>query len=360
MERRAFLRLAGTIGLGMALPGLAACSKSDSVPSVPSGSSQSAAPPAIKTIRHGILQGNLGSLVLTLPKVEEAHRLTYDIKPFRDTTAALQALDQGEIDACNLTTQHLVRAIDEGMKVTMVCGWGGGYNVLFARADLPVQKDDWAGLKALAAERKKAGKPIKIGVPTGSLQHLKLIWALKTAGIDPEKDVDTVNIPFPEHARAIEGGEVDLAMGVAVFAAMSINSGKGKLFNHLVGGRSGKQEIGFAVRRQLIEKEPDVAERVVKSHVEAIKQFMTDVNRQVELELAYTKLPKPVLEMAQGQFLKFNYRLDVADVEGMAKEMFEVGWVKKDYASQVKDFINLSFLAKATGEPIPQLSTWKT
>src|SRR5215831_7732943 len=67
------------------------------------------------TIRHGIQIGALGALRTVLPNVEKAYELKYDIKDFRDSTSALLALDQGELDIANTTSQHLVRAINEGI-----------------------------------------------------------------------------------------------------------------------------------------------------------------------------------------------------------------------------------------------------
>src|SRR4051812_10874036 len=84
-------------------------------------------------VREGIQIGALGALRTSLPDVAAKHGLAFEIKDFNDSTAALRALDQGELDIANTTSQHLVRAITEGMDVVWVAGWGGGYNVLVAR-----------------------------------------------------------------------------------------------------------------------------------------------------------------------------------------------------------------------------------
>src|SRR5215468_2004585 len=135
------------------------------------------------TVRHGIQIGALGALRTLLPAIETKYGLKYDVKDFRDSTSALLALDQGELDVANTTSQHLVRAISEGMDVVWICGWGGGYNVLVARKglDLPVADE---ALGAAILRRKQDGKPITIGVPTGSLQHAKLSFYLKSLGLD--------------------------------------------------------------------------------------------------------------------------------------------------------------------------------
>ena len=89
-------------------------------------------------VRHGIQIGALGALRTTLPEVAAKHGLKYDVKDFTDSTAALRALEQGELEVANTTSQHLVRAITEGIDVVWVAGWGGGYNVLVSRKDFNV------------------------------------------------------------------------------------------------------------------------------------------------------------------------------------------------------------------------------
>jgi NitT/TauT family transport system substrate-binding protein len=308
-------------------------------------------------VRHGIQIGALGALRTLLPSVEKKHGLKYDVKDFRDSTAALLALDQGELDVANTTSQHLARAISEGMDVVWICGWGGGYNVLVAgkRLDLPTED---AALGAAILRRKREGKPITIGVPTGSLQHAKLSFFLKSLGIDGERDTQIVNIPFPSHPRALEAGEVDMAMTLCVFGAMAIDKGDAKLVRHLFGDRSGKQEIGFIANRKLTQRKPELVQKIVSSHVEAMNTFMSNPDLRIELERKYSRLPDAVIAMQERQFLKYDYRTNVADLKTMAKELRELGWVKEDYSDRVDKYIDLAFLAKATGRSPAQLSTW--
>ena len=78
------------------------------------------------TVRYGTAIGAVGALRMVLPSVEKKYGLKYDVKDFRDSTSQLLALDQGELDIANTTSQHLVRAISEGMDVVWIAGWGGG------------------------------------------------------------------------------------------------------------------------------------------------------------------------------------------------------------------------------------------
>ncbi|AMN43167.1 ABC transporter substrate-binding protein [Rhodoplanes sp. Z2-YC6860] len=313
---------------------------------------------AADTVREGLQIGAMGALRTTLPEANKKQDLVFDAKDFRDSTAVLLAIEQGELETGNTTTQHLIRAISENIPVKWVCGWGGGYNVLVSRKGLDLKPNDGASLKSLAASRKSSGKPLAIGTPTGSMQHAKLAVYLKSLGIDPDKDVQVVNIPFPNHPRALEAAEVDLAMTLSAFGAIAIEKGDAALFLHLFGGNFGKQEVGFIVTDKLIKEKPALLQRIVNAHVEAMKTFMGQPDKQIEFEKKYSRLPDPVIAMQEREFLKYNFRTNVADIKTMARELHELGWVKEDFSAKVESFVDLSFVAKASGLSPAELSTW--
>jgi len=313
---------------------------------------------AAETVRDGLQIGAIGALRSSLPDAAKKYDLAYDVKDFRDSTAVLLALEQGELEIGNTTTQHLIRAISEGIPVSWICGSGGGYNVLLMRKGLNIKAGDGAALSRLAIDRKKSGKPLSFGVPTGSLQHAKLSIYLKSIGIDPEKDVQVANIPFPNHPRALEAAEVDMAMTLSAFGAIAIDKGDGELYLHLFGKDYGKQEVGFIVSQKLIQKKPDLVQRIVSSHVDAMKTFIDRPERQIELETKYSQLPAPVVAMQERDFLKYNFRTNVEDIRVMARELYQLGWVNEDFSKKVDSYIDLSFAAKATGMSTSELSTW--
>jgi NitT/TauT family transport system substrate-binding protein len=313
---------------------------------------------AADTFREGLQIGAMGALRTTLPGADKKYDLTLDAKDFRDSTSVLLAIEQGELEVGNTTTQHLIRAISENIPVRWVCGWAGGYNVLVSRKGLNLKQNDAASLKSQAASRKQSGKPLVIGVPTGSLQHAKLAIYLKSIDIDPDKDVQIANIPFPNHPRVLEASEVDLAMTLSAFGAIAIEKGDATLFLHLFGGKFGKQEIGFIVTEKLIKEKPALVQRIVNAHVDAMKTFMGQPDKQIEFEKKYSRLPDAVIAMQERNFLQYNLRTNVADIKTMARELHQLGWVKEDFTPKVDGFIDLSFVAKASGLSVAELSTW--
>jgi NitT/TauT family transport system substrate-binding protein len=309
------------------------------------------------TIRAGIQIGALGALRTTLPLVEKKYDLKYDIKDFRDSSEALRALDQGELEIANTTAQHLVRAIDEGIDVVWVAGWGGGYNVLVAGKGFGLSASDDASVKAAILKR-KATAPVKIGVPTGSMQHAKLIQYLRAIGVDPDKDVSVVNVPFPTHPQALQSGEVDMAMTLAGFGVLAIEKSGATAVKHLFGGPYGKQEIGFIVQGSVIKNKPDLVARMVASIVEAMNMFIGDMDKQVMYEKKYSRFPPSVIETSEREYLRYQFATNVVDLKAMAKEMNALGWMKEDLSSKIDGVLNMTFLSKASGKSIAELSAW--
>jgi ABC-type nitrate/sulfonate/bicarbonate transport system substrate-binding protein len=342
ITRRKFGKTLGVAAAGFALPAI-----------FPGG-----AQAAADVIRDGLQIGAMGALRTSLPAAAQPDNLTFDVKDFTDSTAALLAIEQGELEICNTTTQHLVRAMSENIPVRWVCGWGGGYNVLVSGKALNLKENDSAALKSLVASRKQSGKPLTVGVPTGSLQHAKLLVYLKSIEIDPDKDVQVANIPFPNHPRALQAGEVDLAMTLSAFGAIAIDKGDAALFLHLFGGNFGKQEVGFLVAEKLITDKPELVQRVVSANVAAMKTFMDQPDKQIEFEKKYSRLPETVIAMQERDFLRYNFRTNVADIKTMARELNQLGWVKEDFGPKVDSFVDLSFVAKASGLTPAELSTW--
>jgi hypothetical protein len=142
------------------------------------------------------------------------------------------------------------------------------------------------------------------------------------------------------------------------FGAIAINKGDARLVRHLFGGRFGKQEVGFIVNRKLTRDKPDLVSRIVASHVEAMRLFIGNPDRQIEYERKYSRLPDPVIVMQEKQFLQYDYRTNVSDLKAMATELRGLGWVKEDYSDRLEKYLDLSFLAKTTGQSAAELSTW--
>ncbi len=341
VDRRTFLYLAGAGGAAGALAGL--------LPARPAA--------ATTSLSVGWLVKWGGQLVANYPEIERRYDVKLKVLTFPHTVAAMQALSSGNIDVTHLTTQHFVRAIDEGLGLYFVCGLCAGLIEFDVHKRVPVGYGDWAGLKTHVHARAAEGRPFTIGVPTGSYQHLMATWQLSRHGIDPARDVRLLNLNFPEHPRVMELGQVDMVSTVSVFGASIVAGGHGSVFYYPYDAPSGIQNVAFAVRRETIEKSPALVQVFVDSHVALLKRIMDAPDQLVEDQVRYSGLPRRIVEHDLKN-TGFAYQIRVADVRGMAGMMHEVGWTKQNRADEVERFIDWTFLRKATGLGDAQLRTW--
>lgn len=362
LSRRELLRLGGLTAAGI---GLAACTPAATAPSAPSAATPvgtAAIPPSatvkpVRTLKVGHLARQLGNLVAQYDDVGPKNGVKFEVSLFPDGAPLLQALSTGDILLAGLSKVQLIQSMARGVDLLMVCGYAGGYVVYLQGKTATRAPGDWASVKAEAAKRKAAGNPFRIGTPTGSLQHISLLQQLRAAGIDPDKDVEVVNVPYPEHANALASGQLDMAAQIALFAAQAIVQDKAALFLHATNTPLGAFEVGFITTRKLARERPDEMADIVAAHYQAMKTIIDDPTRGLAREVKYSGLPEAVVKKSYD-FLTFDYRVDLNAIRGTERVMRDLGLHKDDLQAKIADYVDLSFLAKASGRTIADVGTW--
>ena len=283
--------------------------------------------------------------------------MRFEVSLFPDGAALLQALSTGDILLAAPTKVQLVQAMARGVDLLMICGYAGGYVVFLSTKSLTVSPGDWAGVRALAASRKAAGRPLRIGVPTGSLQFVSTLERLQAAGIDGEKDVELVNVPFNEHVNALEAGQIDLAGALGLFAAQGLVQDKAKLFQHAKDTPLGHFEVGFVTTRKLATERPDDLQDIVAAHYEAMKNIVDDPTRGLAREVAYSQLPEAVVKRTY-EFLTFDFRVDVEAIRRTERVMRDLKLHTPDLGAKVSEYVDLTFLARASGKNVGDVGKW--
>jgi hypothetical protein len=57
-------------------------------------------------------------------------------------------------------------------------------------------------------------------------------------------------------------------------------------------------------------------------------------------------------------FLLSVYRTNVADLRTMAKNLWDLGWVKEDYSDQVDKYVDFALLSRAAEHSPAQFPAW--
>src|ERR671934_140434 len=150
---------------------------------------------------------------------------------FNSGNDVLTALVSKSIDVAQVTYLHYVTALDKGFDVVAISGQVNGGSECLAGPKLNVGADDWSAFKRAVAEAKTAGSPLKVAASRGNAQDIHMRGAFLKQGIDPNKDIQFVNIPNPaDHFAALQRDEVDMICSVEPFASRIRLSGAGKHF----------------------------------------------------------------------------------------------------------------------------------
>jgi NitT/TauT family transport system substrate-binding protein len=163
---------------------------------------------------------------------------------------------------------------------------GNATNTFFVLKDSPIKSV--ADLK---------GK--KVGINAyGSAVDLVLRVVLKKNGMDPKKDVQIVEVNFPNMAAAIREKRVDC--GILVIPFLAVESRKGDLRVLFTGGDAfGPSSVIFQVARtEFLNANKEAVRGFLADYVAGLNWYYDKANRTkaIELVAGLTKSPKEVLD----------------------------------------------------------------
>ena len=220
---------------------------------------------------------------------------TLDMTFTRGSPEAAQLLAAGQVDLAALSSPAFAAtvakdAVPGGISIISDIYQDGhpGYasNTFFVMKDFPIKTV--ADLK---------GKKVAINA-YGSAVDLVLRVALKKAGLDPRRDLQIVEVTFPNIAPALREGRVDC--GVLVIPFLPAESAKGDLRGLFTGGDTlGPSSVVFQVATdKFIREQPEILRAFLADFVQGLDWYYDRANREKALELAsgLTKSPKEVLD----------------------------------------------------------------
>ena len=212
----------------------------------------------------------------------------------RGSPEAAQLLAAGQVDLAALSSPAFAAAMAKdavpgGISIISDIYQDGhsGFasNTFFVLKDSPIKTI--ADLK---------GRKVAINA-YGSAVDLVLRVALKKANLDPRRDLQIVEVTFPNIAAAIREGRVDC--GVLVIPFMPAEAAKGDLRGLFTGGDTlGPSSVVFQVATdKFIREQPDALRAFLDDFVQGLAWYYDPANREKAMELAagLTKMPKEVL-----------------------------------------------------------------
>ncbi len=273
---------------------------------------------------------------------------TIDMTFTRGTPEAATLLAAGQADMATLSfsvfaTSVLNNVVPNGMTIVSDNYQDGrpGYaqNTFFVLKDSPIKTTQ--DLK---------GKIVGVNA-FGSAVDLAMRVKLSKDGIDPKKDVQVVEVAFPNQAAAIREKRIDC--GILILPFMNAEIAKGDLRPLFTGGDAfGPYSVIFQV----------VTNDFLKAHTDAVKTFLADyvtglhwfynpANRAkaVEITADFTKSPAAVLDSyfmtGKDYYRDPNACISAPIIQTPIDAMLAQGLLKSPV--KVANYINTSYLPAA-------------
>ncbi|MET0868772.1 MAG: ABC transporter substrate-binding protein [Pseudorhodoplanes sp.] len=139
------------------------------------------------------------------------------------------------------------------------------------------------------------GKTVGISVIGGGT-HGPFALMLRKAGLDPDKDIKLVEVPFSLSEDALRSGRVDAVNMNQPFAARAEAKGGTRKLFALSEAVPNIVHILEACRKDFVEKNPELATNYVKDITRAMKMAVADRDETMKVVSEVMKAPIPVLD----------------------------------------------------------------
>ncbi|MGA8615219.1 MAG: ABC transporter substrate-binding protein [Xanthobacteraceae bacterium] len=222
----------------------------------------------------------------------------------------------------------------------------GGQNLIMRKG---VELNSWKDLE---------GK--KIGRPPGTYAGILFTLALETNKVDLAKVniVNTTPAGTPE-LQALKNGDLDGFVLWSPIIDRAVVDGYGYYPPCCDIGAS--QEFGagnqlLAANTEFL-KDRQTAVSFLKAYVEAMDFYRTNTDKTLALVAQYTGASPAILDEAI-KHSQWTYRVDIENAVNVARQGPKFGFTKADMSGKVASYIDLSYLAEATGIPVDQLGRY--
>ena len=248
--------------------------------------------------------------------------LGLDIEPIKcgDSSEALNALLANKVDLIapiSFSAFFSIEAEAPGqIKIFLPGGETEGNIVSY----LLIRKDS-----TISSIEELRGK--KIGTYTGVTQLLYLKLFLKKVGIDPEKDVQIIQVGPNLQAQALDAEQFDALFTVEPYATIAITKGIAKplvenprsryIVDPFISGAAG-------VSSKFLEKHPEEVKKIYKSMAKAVDFIRSNESEAKNLLPKYTPLEQQVAQQAGlYRFYKIDEPFDMAAVQKLSDLLYE-------------------------------------
>lgn len=281
------------------------------------------------------------------PERAKKYGLDVEVVPMRRYGDVQIALATGQVQFGAFGYFNIGSMADNNIhNVKLIAGNSTGGQGLILRKGLSAKVKKWKDLEGL-----------KIGIAPGGASSVLFLSLLKSNGVDIAK-VKQVSFPGmgPEAVRALQTGDVDGLVTWEPTNARAVVDGIAEYSTlKLEESPSGNINGALAVNTDFAAQHPDAVVNIVKTLVETTDYLNKNHDEWIKLAAAKTGVEPPVVKTAIDH-LSIYYEIPVAKTKTLLSILAEYGLTKKNYSDVAPQYIDFSYLEKATGKTQKLLS----
>ncbi|WP_313822549.1 ABC transporter substrate-binding protein [Citricoccus sp.] len=184
---------------------------------------------------------------------------SFEIVLFDSSSDIKNAVVSGSVDLGVTGAPSVLAGLADGQDVKIIASSADGGSRIVGAPDITDPQD-------------LAGKTI--GYPMGASQEILLKLTLEDLGIDPDNDVTLVNLPFSEMANAYTSGQIDAMSSAEIGPSVAMDAGAVDIVSPY-DTPVGEVNIVLAATGEFVAEEPDLAQEVVDTHIQA-SEYMAE------------------------------------------------------------------------------------
>jgi ABC-type nitrate/sulfonate/bicarbonate transport system substrate-binding protein len=224
--------------------------------------------------------GNLGmSLMSTNPELTPNRGTWYELEfsDFPGAPAIVQGMATGSLDAGTVGSLDGAAGLDQGADFVLTAGYvdereGWGSSSWLVRK----------GEIASAADLRNG--TVAVNQVGGYPDYIADHWLREEGGLEPNRDYEKVQIPFPEMGDALAAGQADLIVVPATFVPGLLANGEFEVLFRAIDVLDPMSLTVQAFSREFVEENRAVVQKFLEDY-QAVAQFMAEPeNRDVAIE----------------------------------------------------------------------------
>jgi NitT/TauT family transport system substrate-binding protein len=287
--------------------------------------------------------GNSPAVVADDRGLFKKYGLDAEVKSFASGPAVSRALATKELDLAYvgfLPTYHdMLRG---GLSVAVVAKASYGLGSILVRKDSGINAlKDLKG-KKVAGSRKNSGNDV----------ILRAFLLRELGGLDPEADVQVIQMGEENKGEVVMNKQVDAAMTVEPFTTQYLLGGQTKVIVNTVEAAPHHPWYVLVVRSDFLKENRDAVVRAVRAHVDAVKFLNATAGEGNELIARAFKQDGVTTEVARlaRERVGFDYAITDKDMEFLDRE---IGWSRSlgiaKNPQKAAELVDLSLLKEVVG-----------